>query len=92
MNDRIFLPLLLFLGVAVVKKKQGVEKEGEIAVHNQRHAKSDPIGRAYTALLLLIVFLKRESSASRSDGVPVFWLTSGTRSAFVLLLRKKGAS
>ena len=42
MNYRIFLPLLLFLGVAVVKKKQGVEKEGEIAVHNQRHAKSDP--------------------------------------------------
>ena len=89
MNYRIFLPLLLFLGVAVVKKKQGVEKEGEIAVHNQRHAKSEG---AYTALLLLIVFLKRESSASRSDGVPVFWLTSGTRSAFVLLLRKKGAS
>ena len=45
MNYRIFLPLLLFLGVAVVKKKQGAEKEGEIAVHNQRHAKSDPIGR-----------------------------------------------
>ncbi len=29
----------------ILKKKQGVEKEGEIAVHNQRHAKSDPIGR-----------------------------------------------
>ena len=50
---------LLFLWMIVLEKKRGVEKKDEMAVHSQRHAKSDLYDWACIALLLLIVFSQK---------------------------------
>lgn len=51
--------ILLFLWMIVLEKKRGVEKKDEMAVHSQRHAKSDLYDWACIALLLLIVFSQK---------------------------------
>lgn len=51
--------ILLFLWTIVLEKKRGVEKKDEMAVHSQRHAKSDLYDWACIALLLLIVFSQK---------------------------------